>query len=373
MDRFQPFVSAVLLSHIGCSAIPTEQIVVETTITQIPAAITPTSEINKPTTVPSKTLLFARDDDLYRTDLEGRTVERITTGGVLGWGMRNAGDDWRINALVAPPRVSPDGRRIAFSPDGDTLLVVDTHEPTGTPLAIAGSAVFAWSPDSHRLAYSMHEGGVERAQLMVYDFVTGAAIPLPANLTADISALAWSPDGSRIAFGCCFEEDLSDTGEYLGTLTGQLKTVVLATGQAEMVSSLWRSIAGGIQPFCWTSDLQVIGLEAGNEPQLESSCSTQADSSISPDGQRRFYVRVPPDATAADPGQLVVEDKSGELWQHELEGDLWPVAWSPDGNYILLDDSYDQHSPIWRIPANGAGEPELIIDDGYLLAVIEAW
>lgn len=374
--RLVCILSLVLLVHTGCSSISPEQIVVESTATQVLADIIPTDpEINEPTIVLSKPLLFALDDDLYRTDLEGSIVEQLTTGGLLGWGMETSGDEWRIYALTAALRISPDGRRIAFSSNGDTLQVIDTHKPTGTPVAMPGSAVFAWSPDSHYLVYSVHEGSAERVQLMVYDFDAGTTIPLLAALSSDISSVAWSPDGSRVAFGCCFEEDFSDTGEYLGTLTGQLQIVARATGEVETVGPLWRSSAGGIQSFCWTSDNEVIGIETGVEQQPASFCSTPPDSSISPDAQRRFYVKVPAEATASNSNhiQLVVEDTNGELWQRNLENDLWPVAWSLSGDYILLDDSYRQHSPIWRILANGLGEPELIIADGYLLAVVEAW
>ena len=30
-------------------------------------------------------------------------------------------------------------------------------------------------------------------------------------------------------------------------------------------------------------------------------------------------------------------------------------------------------SPIWRLPAAGQGDLEAIIDDGYLLAIVDVW
>jgi hypothetical protein len=48
------------------------------------------------------------------------------------------------------------------------------------------------------------------------------------------------------------------------------------------------------------------------------------------------------------------------------------VAWSPDGTYILLDDS-QARSPIWRFPADGTGEPEVVVENGYLLDMVAAW
>jgi Tol biopolymer transport system component len=170
-------------------------------------------------------VLFARADDLYRADVVGDAVEQLTVDGSLGWGMETADDQWRINALSLPLRISPDGRRIAFSPEGATIMVVDVRIPAAEPLSVPGSAVFAWSPDSSRLAYAVHEGSQRYAQLIVRDFDNDAALSMPIDLVSNISALAWSPDGRDIAFGCCFEQDYSEAGEYQGTSTGQLWTI----------------------------------------------------------------------------------------------------------------------------------------------------
>lgn len=309
-------------------------------------------------------LLFARADDLYRADADGGRIERLTEGGLLGWGMA-AGDAWRVNYLSLQPRVSPDGRRVAFSPDGNTVIVVDAQNPAAVPLTWPGSAVFAWSPDSRRLAVAAHAGETQRAQLVVYDLDTGAATPLLGELVFDIAAIAWSPDGRRVAFGCCFADDIGANGEYLGTSTGQVYIADLESGAVTGAGELGRSVAGGIDALCWTAGNMLAGIEDG--PADAAHCSTPPDASISPDGQWRFSISGPPQPPAGTAGVLIVEElTSGATWQRELEGELRPVAWSPDGQYILLDDS-GLNTPIWRIPASGAGEVEIIIDNGHLL------
>lgn len=351
--------STILFTHTACTS---------------PLQKATQAESHTPTDTIPKPVLFARADDLNRTDMAGDTVEQLTMDGRLNWGMKAAGDEWRINALSLPPRVSPDGRRIAFSPDGNAIMVADVRNPAAEPLSVPGSAVFAWSPDSHRLAYAIHEDGEERAQLVVRDLDTSTLLSLLANPTPNISALAWSPDGRRIAFGCCFEQDYSETGELSsGTLTGQLRVVDPVTGQAETVGLLWRSVAGGIQSFCWTEQEQVRPIENANE--LTAHCSIPLDGSTSPNGQQRFYVSIAPqtDPTAVIVYQLVIEDRvSGEMWRRDLQAGLRPVAWSPDGAFILLDDN-GNHTPIWRLGADGAGELEIVIEDGYLLGAVESW
>ena len=48
------------------------------------------------------------------------------------------------------------------------------------------------------------------------------------------------------------------------------------------------------------------------------------------------------------------------------------LAWSADGQYLLLDN--DQvHSPIWRMRADGQGGPEQLMADGFLIDVVPQW
>lgn len=313
-------------------------------------------------------LLFARNDDLYRADVAGQTVERLTSGGLLRWGMTE-GDEWRVVALSAPPRVSPDGRRLAFSPDGDSVVVVAVGADSA-PLTVPGSTIYAWSPDGQRLAAAVHVGGAARAQLVVYDLATTAtAAPLLPAPVAGISALAWSPDGGRIAFGCCFAADAATTGDDMSVETGQLQVVDAASGQVTTLGPLSRSVGGGVQ-LCWPEDDPAASSAIAGTGATATHCLTRADV-VSPDGRRRAYLASPPDAP--DAYRLVIEDvATGETRPRDLATALVPVGWSPDGQYLFLDDGRGD-SPIWRLPAGGEGEPEPIIADGYLLAIVNVW
>ncbi len=55
--------------------------------------------------------------------------------------------------------------------------------------------------------------------------------------------------------------------------------------------------------------------------------------------------------------------------QAELPAGLFPVAWSLDGNAILLDDGAVD-SPIWQLAVDNPDELEVLTEDGYLIAVI---
>jgi len=77
--------------------------------------------------------------------------------------------------------------------------------------------------------------------------------------------------------------------------------------------------------------------------------------------------------TALEPSPLIVIDPATGVvaWQRELPVGLFPVGWSPDGQFILLDDAATA-SPIWRLAADGLGDLEVVVDDGRLLELVPA-
>ena len=55
-----------------------------------------------------------------------------------------------------------------------------------------------------------------------------------------------------------------------------------------------------------------------------------------------------------------------------MAGNTKKVFWSPDGGYLILDDDGNR-SPIWRTKADGTGDVETILEDGFLLDVVLQW
>jgi dipeptidyl aminopeptidase/acylaminoacyl peptidase len=114
---------------------------------------------------------------------------------------------------IADPRISPDGKRVAFvrvtvdaKHDGyeTALWIVDAEAAHGAadaeprPLT-AGPRDSAprWSPDGRRLAFIRHEG--KENQLFVLPLDGGEARQL-TDLAGGASSPAWSPDGRTLAF-----------------------------------------------------------------------------------------------------------------------------------------------------------------------------
>src|SRR5688500_7996653 len=99
---------------------------------------------------------------------------------------------------VVLPRLSPDGRSIAFAALGDLWLMRIGSRPENLTKDRHLDAEPAWSPDGTRLVYSTDRGG-GLLNLWVRDLRTGEDRQL-THLSTSAMGAAWSPDGSRIAF-----------------------------------------------------------------------------------------------------------------------------------------------------------------------------
>ncbi len=111
---------------------------------------------------------------------------------------------------VSAPAISPDGSKIAFvasyvdlehNRHDDTLQLYDRVNHTLRRLAADHRSVgaLAWSPDGIRLAAVLDSPGDGADQLFTIDPATGSQRKLTAGKT-DVMNVAWSPDGDRIAF-----------------------------------------------------------------------------------------------------------------------------------------------------------------------------
>ena len=308
-------------------------------------------------------ILFVRDDDLWRADVNGQNEQRLTEGGLLAdWFSLNAGGDfWWVGGFPPQPHISPDGRWIAFTQTGSNLLVVDVTglEETRTH-PIESNLVFTWSPDSRYLAFG-------RSRIDLYDVRADQITNLLDVDSRDLLNLAWSPDSRFLAFACCFVEP----DPYEGVVYGKVRQIEWATKQVTAVGETWARVASGSPSVCWSAD-GAAGIELA-EPV---SCSYERPypSDSSPDGTQRAYLSLHPSDEAEYFHWLVVEERADDtiLWEQEVPL-VQRVHWSPNGQYLIIGNDFFAEDPaIWRIPAGG-GEAEMILPGAHLLDVVAAW
>jgi Tol biopolymer transport system component len=260
-------------------------------------------------------------NDVFVAELDPATAKVVSRG--MPMSQRHAG---RYGYALW----SPDGRRlasIAMLPDRPagftpgpfpiiTLRDMATGEEQDLRHSVPNLTSFNWTPDGQSLVAS--GSGDKRWGIYKINLQTGAAIPLVTS-EVPIGNPQLSPDGGTLYY-------LERTPEGRNILALDLssgnKRVVVKTGQER--------------------DYHLHGWFA-----------------LSPDGGRVAFL--------VDNGMnirmLVAPENGGEARiVHESKIDLlqlWALAWSPDGRYVLFAERPDVKSAyeLWRLPAPG-GQPE---------------
>ncbi len=141
----------------------------------------------------------------------------------------------RLAFASAPPlrtiQWSPDGTQIAgYAPSEDALMVLNRSSNDIVLLGENSGELYAWSPDSHKIALIRIRVLAEVAtyQLLLADLQLGevrALLPISAN---PITSLDWHPDGKSLAFS---QFTLPETGGLAGRQIHLLTIATLAQRQ----------------------------------------------------------------------------------------------------------------------------------------------
>ncbi len=244
------------------------------------------------------------------------------------------GESTGSGALNLGPRLSPDGRRIAFWSEKDLfsieLFVADTttgkvlrkllktaSDPHLDSLQFLNAAG-AWSADGQRFVLAGVQSG--RAVLTVLDAIEGGATrEIPVEGVDEIFSLTWSPDGRTLVF----------------------------SGQTGGVSDLYR-----------------YDIEGGALTRLTNDLYADLEPSFSPDGRRIVYVTERystrlDDAAVGELQLAVLDVASGQSREVRgfANGKHISPQWGPDSSTIFFISDPDGISNVYRVGANG-GRPE---------------
>jgi len=220
---------------------------------------------------------------------------------------------------VVSPKISPDGKQIAFAALGDIYVMPVGGKPVNLTKDQALDTEPAWSPDGTQLAYSSDKDS-EHLQLWVRDMKSGRSRRL-TDLTTQPQGAAWSPDGSRIAF---FNVD-----------------------------GMWR-----------VAQMSVIDVVTGKVTKVHDTLPQPGAPAWSPDGKRLAIAGIAPMTKRFREGTNQILTMSST----QLNDDKWfapqPMmsidsrggcgpAWSPDGTKMAA--IYEGVLAVW--PVSAAGEP----------------
>ncbi len=138
---------------------------------------------------------------------------------------------------VSDPQWAPDGAHLAYVRD-DAIWVIGTNGSRATIVTDhpAGSRAPRWAPDGRRIAFVSRRRGWSQAWVQDAPLphrgrpAARPVAPEPRALTpagVDVDGLAWSPDGTRLAITAQRQPDL---------LTNQVTILDLASGEERLVA-----------------------------------------------------------------------------------------------------------------------------------------
>lgn len=221
------------------------------------------------------------------------------------------------------------------------LAILDLDTGTETPIAIDGSVTdAAWSPDGTQLAVTVELPNPAGSEIVIVD-ADGSVRTIMERGHADAVgpdtiAVAWSPDGTKIAF----------SGRTVGR--GRTVSIIDADGSNEQVlDGHWEEVSwspdghqlalkGWLDPADEGDfELWTVGVDGTGFTRLTDDARIEFSPVWSPDGDTIAFVTGDQDAPATFDVYVMSPGGTASRLAAHAGFDAMPV-WSPDGAWIAF-------------------------------------
>jgi WD40 repeat protein/tetratricopeptide (TPR) repeat protein len=169
---------------------------------------------------------------------------------------------WRHGPAINALAVSPDGRRAVTGSDDGTARLWDlsTGEPVGPPLKCSGTVLaVAFSPDGQRVATAGGTLGFT-GEVRVWDAATGTAVGRPLPLAGAGVCVGFSADGTRVVAGVLTVASLFQ-GRFEPHLAARMLEVATGKGLGEAAFRTQDNpLGGGAEPYVHAGTGRVLVL-----------------------------------------------------------------------------------------------------------------
>jgi Tol biopolymer transport system component len=225
-----------------------------------------------------------------------------------------------------PQDDSPVSHVFVVEPDGSLRQVTGVSKPDSS-----GATYPVWSPDGTQLMFAPPKvGGTSNWNVSLVNADGSGERPIAPLQDEYTGPFAWSPDGTRIAFGDLHEVDgpmmwLVDVASGdIRPLRAGSRPRWLADGRR---ISFTHHIEGGdlSNPAALVPAMFIMDVDSGDVVEFARA----SDAVWSPDGAAVLV--------ADDDGNLVMADADGANAREFVRG--WSPAWSPDGSQVVV--AYD--------------------------------
>lgn len=143
-------------------------------------------------------IAFERDFGVWTYDIATREAHKVPIT-LRGSPAGPAVDHLTLTSGIQQLALAPDAKKLAFTAHGEIFAASakDGGEATRVTHTPGAEENLTWAPDSRRLAYTSDRDGAWH--LYTYDFASRSETQLTRTAANDV-APRWSPDGRRIAF-----------------------------------------------------------------------------------------------------------------------------------------------------------------------------